>query len=469
MQYYDGSNPRQEAEWPETDGIDPDLIDQELQRILKSRHFRHSKRASQFLSFVVQQKLKGNQELVKERLIGVELFGRKTDYATGDDPIVRVQGGEVRRRLELYQNDFDPERSISIELPLGSYVPLFRTLNPGSATSEAWSQHELKSHADSAAEVEAALTAAEAETSLLDLPAILPGTDLGANYEILPPRRSRFRPRALLLGICLVLLATALGVAYWYLYAPSAWMRAFWGPAFNSKRPVLICMAKPVLYKPHSRLFDRYIASHPGSFSSAVDRYNQALPLDPNETIHWGDLYSVGSGPAVGGVRAGMNISALFGRKNVPFGVRFGEETTFTDLRETASVIVGAMNSRWILQMSPELHFVMTEVDGRLWIKEAGPNGRKWSDHGIPNGWRDYGLITRQLNSPTGQFLVKLEGIMDSGTQACSEVVTDPDNLRSILSAVPKGWENKNIQMVVTTDITDGKAGPPKLLAFYAW
>lgn len=90
----------------------------------------------------------------------------------------------------------------------------------------------------------------------------------------------------------------------------------------------------------------------------------------------------------------------------------------------------------WGMQMSPDLHFAIIERDGRLWIKESGTH-RAWDNHTIRNGWRDFGLITRQLNSPTGQFLVRLEGITDGGTQACSELLTDPKSLQSILKDVP--------------------------------
>src|SRR6202011_2269426 len=76
----------------------------ELDAILRSSFFRTSSRGKQFLAYVVRHKLKGQDELLKERTIGTELFQRPVDYATGDDPVVRVQAGEVRRRLEQYYN-----------------------------------------------------------------------------------------------------------------------------------------------------------------------------------------------------------------------------------------------------------------------------------------------------------------------------------------------------------------------------
>ena len=109
----------------EEETIEPDLVREELHRIVTSRHFRTSRRSKEFLQYVVDQKISGNADLLKERLIGVQLFGRKPDYATGEDPVVRVQAGDVRRRLESYQADPDIQSDILIQMPIGSYAPVF--------------------------------------------------------------------------------------------------------------------------------------------------------------------------------------------------------------------------------------------------------------------------------------------------------------------------------------------------------
>src|SRR5450631_2869413 len=100
-------------------------IRHELQSILDSRPFRNSARSKQFLSYVVEHKLEGREESLKERTIGTEIFQRKAGYATGDDPVVRVQAGEVRRRLEQYHHTQPSASPVRIELPLGSYSPEF--------------------------------------------------------------------------------------------------------------------------------------------------------------------------------------------------------------------------------------------------------------------------------------------------------------------------------------------------------
>ncbi len=82
----------------------------------------------------------------------------------------------------------------------------------------------------------------------------------------------------------------------------------------------------------------------------------------------------------------------------------------------------------------------------------------------------DYGIITRELVGPTGQFLVKIAGMSDNGTEAASELVNVHDELSKVIQTLPKHWESKNLQLLVRTDIIGGKAGPPKLIAtFYVW
>src|ERR1035438_7581001 len=78
-----------------------ELVLRELNQILESCFFRKAARSTQFLRYVVEYALDNSAHL-KERMIGVELFERRRDYATGDDPVVRVQAGEVRRRLDQY-------------------------------------------------------------------------------------------------------------------------------------------------------------------------------------------------------------------------------------------------------------------------------------------------------------------------------------------------------------------------------
>src|SRR5215471_19727165 len=100
-------------------------IRQELDRVLASHEFRSSKRSQEFLRYVVEHALSGQGEMLKERTIGIEVFGRPTSYDPSDDATVRVKAGEVRKRLGLYYSSEGAHDTIRIELPSGTYVPQF--------------------------------------------------------------------------------------------------------------------------------------------------------------------------------------------------------------------------------------------------------------------------------------------------------------------------------------------------------
>ena len=79
-------------------------IDEELDQVLRSTSFQGSKQCQALLRYLVEKSIGGQDgdASLKERTIGVEVFGRKLDYNTADDAIVRARVGEVRKRLAQY-------------------------------------------------------------------------------------------------------------------------------------------------------------------------------------------------------------------------------------------------------------------------------------------------------------------------------------------------------------------------------
>jgi hypothetical protein len=97
-----------------------------LLEIAHGSAFKGSRRSQDFLKYIVGRKLEGNLDALKERIIGVELFGRSPDYATAEDAIVRVTASDVRRRLLQHYGKYGAASAIRIELPPGTYIPEFR-------------------------------------------------------------------------------------------------------------------------------------------------------------------------------------------------------------------------------------------------------------------------------------------------------------------------------------------------------
>src|ERR1022692_3463052 len=105
--------------------VDPAAVREELEWILASPQFRNSKRHSCFLRYVVEETLRGEAGQLKERTVGVRVFGLEPGYDTSTNPVVRVSAGELRKRLLQYYHAPDHGGEPRIDLPPGSYVPEF--------------------------------------------------------------------------------------------------------------------------------------------------------------------------------------------------------------------------------------------------------------------------------------------------------------------------------------------------------
>jgi TolB-like protein/Tfp pilus assembly protein PilF len=109
------------------------LVEVTLERLIGSETFRRSQRHRRFLQHVIHAGLSGRRELLKEVIIGIEVFGRvMPEYDPRRDPIVRVEAGRIRDKLARYYETEGAGESFQIVLPIGNYMPLFvrRKFNP---------------------------------------------------------------------------------------------------------------------------------------------------------------------------------------------------------------------------------------------------------------------------------------------------------------------------------------------------
>jgi hypothetical protein len=413
------------------------IILRELEKILESPPFRSSSRRKEFLSYVVHHSLEGHHELLKERTIGTEVFHRDADYATGDDPVVRVQAGEVRRRLEQYYYTAPPDVPVRIEIPIGSYHPEFHWNTQPAPPKEAPVEHAIEPNS----------------------PAVGPTF---ARRRIWP-----WMVAAAALGFALGIAVISLGLRHHN--SPQSSLDLFWAPVFKTSEPVIICLAKPVVYRPSVEMYQRYARAHPGTFETEPERDNEVLPLNPNEKLSWGDMMVYpGYGVASGDAYAAVQISNLLLRMGKPSQVRIGKSYSFEDLRTSPAVVLGAFNNKWTMQMTSNLHFALQFDAG---IREQTPSGRVWESQFNSHGeyTADYGVISRLLDSKTGQFLVSAGGVGSPGTQAAGEVISNLQYLEEALRAAPADWNKKNFQLVVQTNVIDSIPGPPHVVASYFW
>jgi hypothetical protein len=105
-----------------------------LDQVLASSEFCTSRRCQEFLSHLVQHSLSGDFDGIKERILGIRVFGRQADFDTSYDSIVRVTASDVRKRLLRFYTT-TPAGAIRIELPPGLYIPEFHRVSGEPASS----------------------------------------------------------------------------------------------------------------------------------------------------------------------------------------------------------------------------------------------------------------------------------------------------------------------------------------------
>jgi C4-dicarboxylate-specific signal transduction histidine kinase/TolB-like protein len=114
------------SEPQDKEAISEEAIHDELGRILESSMFVQSDRLGRFLRFTIETTLAGDAEMLKEYLIGTEVYERNPSYNPSEDSIVRSEARRLRRKLNEYYESVGKDDSIFIYYRLGSYVPVFR-------------------------------------------------------------------------------------------------------------------------------------------------------------------------------------------------------------------------------------------------------------------------------------------------------------------------------------------------------
>lgn len=393
---------------------DSQLVRDQLERILASAVFKNSKRYAAVLKYITEQTLAGHAEHLKERTIGVDVFGREPDYDTASDHVVRSAMAEVRKRLAQYYQGNHEEDELCLELQPGSYVPLFR--NPSRLSRP-------KSESPLAAE-------------LSPLPIIV-------------RRRNR---RVWIAGLILGVVVFSAALVSRSLFARGDAMAAFWGPVLDSPSAVMLCIG------------NLEGGSKPGFNASPVDLRNLSM----------GDFHHLPSQMmTISDATALAKLSGFLQARNKRWRVLGQSDVNYGDLRNGPAILIGLMNNDWTERLVGTLRYRAVRTAPRKVVIRDTRNPLKddWSmDYATPllNITRDYALVLRYFDPNTDQTVVTAAGISVFGTIAATEFLTDARELKELDSAVP-GWRKKNLEIVLTTEVVRAKSGRPQIIAAQVW
>ena len=406
-------------------GPDPALVREQLRRLVAHPLFTNSKRYPVLLTYTVEQTLLGNACELKERTIGIEAFGREPVYDVNLDPVVRTAAAEVRKRLSQYYYNPDHAGELVIELPIGSYVPAFR--------------EPAAPHVGLAAEP----LVAEKVESLPKDAGFQSLTDAKAEQA-----HSRLVPRRWIPIAIALLVALLIGFSVGRVRLPSqaagdgepSNMSRFWQPISATSSRVTYCLGAP------TDTVDLQSGPYPASEGGSLNTYDvitlarSLVPLVP---------------------------------KNGQFRVLSASDTGFAQLREGPFVLIGAFDNPWTMRITQDLPMGF-EYDNhvREVVDRKGAPKKIWTLQWLVPGKslaRDYAIVARLHDTVTGEPVIILAGILGEGTEAASEVVSNPAYLDAMLQKAPKNWDQLNLEAVIEANVIDGHPGPPTVIAVEAW
>jgi hypothetical protein len=155
------------------------------------------------------------------------------------------------------------------------------------------------------------------------------------------------------------------------------------------------------------------------------------------------------------------------------FRVTSASLTSFAQLREGPLVLIGAYDNIWTLRITQDLPFGFeTENSIRKLVDRKSAQQRFWTlEWQVPKIKlaKDYAIVARIHDNVTGQPVIVLAGILGEGTEAASEVVSNPIYLDAMLQKAPKNWEQMNLEAVIETNVIEGHPGPPTIIAVETW
>jgi len=432
---------------------------EQMERLEESKHFRNSKRYPIFLRFVVEQTLAGKTESLKERTLGVNVFGRPIDYDTNADPIVRVTAGEIRKRIAQYYQEPGHAHELRIDLPLGAYVPHFVGQTLPVPEVGRGSTVQPAERLDGAAELDAAVPVSLDGVSALDA---VGAVDAGSALEEVSVSRPIIGPRrrwrlALLTVVCGLLLCGSLALAWGALrsHVPGSGLSSMWRQTLVSPSPVLIVVG---VHSLDSRGHEEQIGSHASETEDG--------PKDMLASMVRSDMVPISD------IVSYSRVTDLLTRNAHAYTTIGSADATLDQARNGPVVLIGGLDNLWTLRLTSKLRFRFLEQgQGEGDIVDSEHAGTAWRFNNLQRAsgnTHDFAIVASYFDSTIDQPVVIAAGIGKAGTQVAAEFLTNDQDLQ--------GWRreakltrSKNVELVLSTEILDGTAGPPHVIASSIW
>ena len=402
-----------------------------MDRILADHRFNASKRCVLLLQRLVEHALQGNHERLKERTLGIEVFGREPNYDTSSDPIVRSTATEIRKRLAQYYEDSEHHCAVRIHLIAGSYLPQFDFGKQETPTEDCRTENPLVS------------------MSVLE-------SDASHKESDPAPVRLDIRRRWFLGGAAafLVAIVAVLAVRPDRLRSTDYLV---WKPFLDSNGLIIVCVSD------RDPLFDQ-------GAMVGESRRKEADAKTPDGTTS--DVSSTYILPRV--LYQDAFVAYTIGYRLSQFGkrsyMRSSSMLTAGDFRHNPIVLIGGLNNPWSMMVLSNLRYSLRSdpVSGERWIQDAkDPSKREWKVEGsLRQESADYAIVSRCFDAQLGGWVMVFSGLGPLGTEAAAAFVTAPSSVPSLPASLRTA---RNFQVVLKVAIVGGNSGSPQVLTSQTW
>ncbi len=400
----------------------------ELRAIVESPAFKGSRRSQEFLRYIVENALNHHFDSLKERTLGVELFGRLPSYDTGEDAIVRVTACDVRKRLHQFYAEYGRDSEFRVELPTGSYIPEFR--------------HVAQEPAVLLPKVASVLETVQIVSSPADGLASVPAA-VEDNPAPVRTRRSGYRSMRVPAVVAAGLAVLAAALWFWNARrsgeADASLLRALpWSALVQPNREVRVVFCDPEIVMVQ-RLLDYSV-----SLSDYANQHYWPADMNPDMRKVFQSISFRGVSVAAVDASLSLRIEHLL----VAAGKRSLQMQTARSLRladfktEDSFILFGSPRSNpWVELFADQLDFSfkLDPIRKAEFVQNRRPRGGEASAY-VPTaeGWgtgQAYAIIAL-VNNPdqNGQVLL-LAGSNAEATEAAGKLVARPEALATIFKA----------------------------------
>jgi hypothetical protein len=399
--------------------IPAEEIRRTLDRILNSKHFSQAPKKRKFVQLICDYYLAGRAKEINEHLIGLEVYERSDRYSPAEDPVVRVAAHDVRKRLEQYYLHEGRGDEVRLEIPIGSYEPVFKLASDISAETETTS---------AGAHDPAKIQSRNPQPAQLE--------HEGRKWRL-----------AWAVGGMAAVAIISLTINAWRKnQAPSLKTEQdnygpVWGPFFTSQDPTIQVLSNPPVYVPVNKadpdvLQKNSIELSKESSKELFDLLQKTGRSEPEylgtPKLYLSPVSHTGIGEAIGA----HLITGLFRSRGLGITLKQSRNLTGEDLKDRNLIMLGGRwSNAWAGKMPVKEEFYFTP---QISIANPKPQPGEESEYRTRFDERtgqileDYALITVKPSAQSKNVIMSLEGLRGVGTGAAAEMITNEIYLSEI-------------------------------------